>query len=97
MFNINFVDDWIRTADLWYWKQPLYKLSHNQFLTVFFSSFSYYLFRFYLLMMMMTTIIMVIKCFPLSLSLSLSLELIKRLPLLCTQRNDSSSTFFALI
>ena len=72
MFNINFVDDWIRTADLWYWKQPLYKLSHNQFLTVFFSSFSYYLFRFYLLMMMMTTIIMVIKCFPLSLSLSLS-------------------------
>ena len=95
MFNINFVDDWIRTADLWYWKQPLYKLSHNQFLTVFFSSFSYYLFRFYLLMMMMTTIIMVIKCFPLS--LSLSLELIKRLPLLCTQRNDSSSTFFALI
>ena len=25
MFNVNFVDDWIRTADLWYWKQ----LSHT--------------------------------------------------------------------
>ena len=22
MFNINFADDWIRTADLWYWKRP---------------------------------------------------------------------------
>ena len=29
MFNMNFADDWIRTADLWYWKQPLYQLSHN--------------------------------------------------------------------
>ena len=29
MFNINFVNDWIRTADLWYRKQPLYHLSHN--------------------------------------------------------------------
>ena len=27
MFNINFADDWIRTADLWYWKQLLYQLS----------------------------------------------------------------------
>ena len=24
-----FADDWIRTADLWNWKQPLYQLSHN--------------------------------------------------------------------
>ena len=31
MFNINFVDNWIRTADLWNWKQPLYQLSHNYF------------------------------------------------------------------
>ena len=29
MFNINFANDWIQTADLWYWKQPLYQLSHN--------------------------------------------------------------------
>ena len=31
MFNINiiFADDWIRTADLWYRKRPLYQLSHN--------------------------------------------------------------------
>ena len=27
--SINFADHWIRTADLWYWKQPLYQLSHN--------------------------------------------------------------------
>ena len=25
----NFSDDRIRTADLWYWKLPLYQLSHN--------------------------------------------------------------------
>ena len=30
MFNISFVNDWIRTADLWFWKQPLYQLSHHQ-------------------------------------------------------------------
>ena len=29
MFNINFADDWIRTADLWYLKRPLYQLSLN--------------------------------------------------------------------
>ena len=29
IFNINFWDDWIRTADLWSWKQLLYQLSHN--------------------------------------------------------------------
>ena len=29
MFNINFADDWIQTADLWFWKQPLYQLSPN--------------------------------------------------------------------
>ena len=29
MFNINFADDWIRTADLWYQKQLLYQLTHN--------------------------------------------------------------------
>ena len=29
MFNINFVDDWIRTAGLWYQKWLLYQLSHN--------------------------------------------------------------------
>ena len=27
--SINFADDWIRTADLWYRKRPLYQLSHN--------------------------------------------------------------------
>ena len=27
--SINFAKDWIPTADLWYWKQPLYQLSHN--------------------------------------------------------------------
>ena len=31
MFNINFAYDWIRTVDLWYWKRPLYQLSHNHF------------------------------------------------------------------
>ena len=31
MFNMNFDNDWIWTADLWYWKQPLYHLSHNHF------------------------------------------------------------------
>ena len=25
----NLADDWIQTADLWYWKQPLCQLSHN--------------------------------------------------------------------
>ena len=30
MFDIYiFADDWIRTANLWNWKQPLYQLSHN--------------------------------------------------------------------
>ena len=29
--SINFADDWIRTADLWYRKRPLYQLSHNHF------------------------------------------------------------------
>ena len=29
MFIINFANDWIRTSDLWFWKQPLYQLSHN--------------------------------------------------------------------
>ena len=29
--NIKFADDWIRTADLWYQKRPLYQLSHNHF------------------------------------------------------------------
>ena len=29
MFNINFTNDWIRTMDLWYQKQPLYLLSHS--------------------------------------------------------------------
>ena len=27
--SINFADDWIRTADLRYWKQLLYQLSYN--------------------------------------------------------------------
>ena len=27
--SINFADDWIRTADLWYQKQPLYQLSYT--------------------------------------------------------------------
>ena len=29
VININFADDWIRTPDLWYRKQPLYQLNHN--------------------------------------------------------------------
>ena len=29
MFKINFADDWIWTADLGYWKQLLYQLSHS--------------------------------------------------------------------
>ena len=29
MFNIKFANDWIRTTDLWCWKQQLYQLSHN--------------------------------------------------------------------
>ena len=28
-YIIFFADDWIQTADLWYWKRPLYQLSHN--------------------------------------------------------------------
>ena len=28
MLYINFVNDWIRTLDLWYHKRPLYQLSH---------------------------------------------------------------------
>ena len=27
--SINLTNDWIRTADLWYWKQPLCQLSQN--------------------------------------------------------------------
>ena len=47
---INFADDWIRTADLWYWKRPLYQLSHNHFPFLFlflFSVFSSKLYNFY--------------------------------------------------
>ena len=29
MFNKNFADDWIRTADLWCRKRPLFQLSHK--------------------------------------------------------------------
>ena len=29
MFSLNFPYDWIRAADLWSRKQPLYQLSHN--------------------------------------------------------------------
>ena len=29
MLNINFTYDWIRTADLWSRKRPLYQLNHN--------------------------------------------------------------------
>ena len=29
MFKLNFADDWILTADLWYCKWPLYQLSHT--------------------------------------------------------------------
>ena len=49
MFNINFANDWSRTIDLWYWKWPLYQLSHNHFPSSFwffiFLYFSLYLFR----------------------------------------------------
>ena len=33
-FNINFADHWIWTMDLWYWKRPLYQLSHNHCPTI---------------------------------------------------------------
>ena len=33
--NINFADDWIQTADLWYQKQQIYQLSHNHCPTCF--------------------------------------------------------------
>ena len=29
VFSIQLTVDWIRTADLWCWKRPLYQLSHN--------------------------------------------------------------------
>jgi len=29
LFNINFADGWIRAAELWCCKRPLYQLSHN--------------------------------------------------------------------
>ena len=29
MINIDFSDERIQTADLWYKKQPLYQMSHN--------------------------------------------------------------------
>ena len=35
LFNINFADDWIRTADLWCQKWLLYQLSHNHYLSIF--------------------------------------------------------------
>ena len=35
MLNNNFADEWIQTADLWYWKRPLYQLSHNPMLVIF--------------------------------------------------------------
>ena len=31
MFHMNFAGDWIRTADLWNQKSPLYQLSHNHY------------------------------------------------------------------
>ena len=31
MLNINITDDWIKTADLWYRKQPIYQLGHNHY------------------------------------------------------------------
>ena len=31
MFIINLANEWIRTAELWYWKRPLCQLSHNHF------------------------------------------------------------------
>ena len=35
MFNINFANDWIQTADVWYWKRPLNQLCHNHSSTIF--------------------------------------------------------------
>ena len=32
-----FANDWIRTADLWNWKRPLYQLSHNH--VIYYSAF----------------------------------------------------------
>ena len=39
MLNINFANDWIRAENLWYWKQPLYQLSHNRCPKITFSFF----------------------------------------------------------
>ena len=39
--NIFFANDWIRTADLWYRKQPLYQLSHNHCPFFTFDTFSF--------------------------------------------------------
>ena len=36
--SIKFADGWIRTADLWYRKLPLYQLSHNHCLNVTFDN-----------------------------------------------------------
>ena len=41
IFHLKIADDWIRTAHLWYWKRPLYQLSHNHFPMLNF--FNYYL------------------------------------------------------
>ena len=43
MFIINFANDWIRTSDLWFWKQPLYQLSHNHCPKIAFFDQCYYL------------------------------------------------------
>ena len=29
LFNIKLADGWIRTVDLWFWKRPLYQMSHT--------------------------------------------------------------------
>ena len=36
-------DDWIRTADLWYRKRPLYQLRHDHCPTIFYSSIQFFL------------------------------------------------------
>ena len=55
MFNIIFVaDDWIRTADLWCQKGPLYQMSHHYYPTsplfpqIFFSYLTFALVRFWI-------------------------------------------------
>ena len=44
---VEFANDWIRTADLWCQKRPLYQLSHNHWLSIFLFIFVIFKNKFY--------------------------------------------------